>query len=235
MEFQEKYFLKNTEYWNKGYTAPNTESVMFRLCGRILKKEFNLPSNNERCLDFGCGQGANVEYLNKIGFDARGVDISSTDINVAKIRFPHISDKFSVCHPDPDRNEVYGWDRDISLVVGQQAFYYFAKPDFEILMEKIYGAMAPGAVIFASMMSTNHTYYKFSAPTDDEWLRVTKFEGRRITMNDYYNFYVEDEDDLKQRFHMFEPVHVGHYAMQLQEDETNNDHFTFIGRKPAAN
>lgn len=91
-----KYLLENKEYWEKGYEAPNVDHNAFRFFGRILKPEFNLPRDYEKMLDFGCGQGAAVNYLHMNGFDAQGVDISEKDIAIAKARFPHINSKFSV-------------------------------------------------------------------------------------------------------------------------------------------
>lgn len=116
------YLSHNLKHWSKGYDASNVESYIFRFAGRVLKPEFNLPQNNEQLLDLGCGQGANVEFFNKIGFNAHGCDISDTDINVAKIRYPHISDKFSVCNTNPADNPYYGWPNNISVAVGAQSF-----------------------------------------------------------------------------------------------------------------
>lgn len=227
----DQYLLKNKEYWEKGYNAPNVESYIFRFSGRILKPEFNLPANHERLLDFGCGQAASVNYFNSLGFDVRGCDISETDINVAKIRYPHLSNKLSVCAPDPKDNEYYGWSDGIRVVTAAQSFYYVSKADFHVMIEKIYNSMEKGGIIFATMMGTQHTYFKYSEPTDDEWLRVVNFEGRRVKMENYYIFFIKDEEDLKKKFSMFEPLHIGSYSMQLQDDETNNYHWTFVGRK----
>ena len=47
------------DYFEKGYFAPNVESITFRLQAKILKYEYNLPKTNvTKLLDFGCGQGA---------------------------------------------------------------------------------------------------------------------------------------------------------------------------------
>ena len=48
------------------------------LISSIIQKKFNLePSPKNRILDFGCGYGNLVNYLNTLGFDANGCDISS--------------------------------------------------------------------------------------------------------------------------------------------------------------
>lgn len=219
------------QYWNKGYSAPNLESHIFRLCGRILKPEFNLPDRHERLIDFGCGQGAAVNYFNTIGFDARGCDISHVDIDVAKLRYPHLRDRFLVTDQNPSENEFYGWEDNISVVVGVQSFYLMSRDYFGQVMDKLYNAMPAGGLIYATMMGERHTFYQHSDPADGDWLRRVRFSNGRLALDDYYLFFVSDEEDLKKKFPMFEPVHIGHYSMQLQDNDTNNWHWTFLGVK----
>lgn len=219
-----------SHYWSKGYNAPNVESHIFRLCGRILKPQFDLPNCHERLLDFGCGQGAAVNYFNSIGFDARGCDISDVDINVARLRYPHLAGKFAVCDQNPEKNEQYGWETDLSVVTGVQAFYYLSRDYFGQLMEKLHSSMRPNAVFYATMMGKEHTFFGRSEPADG-WLRCINFSDSRQAIENYYIFFVNDEDDLKDKFSMFDPIHIGHYSMQLQDSDTNNWHWTFLGRK----
>ncbi len=84
------YLEENHEYWSAGYHAPNPESIVFRFMDRILEQDFQLPKAHSRLLDFGCGQGAHVDFFLKQGFDARGVDISKRDIEFGRIRYPHL-------------------------------------------------------------------------------------------------------------------------------------------------
>lgn len=219
------------KYWSKGYTAPNLESHIFRLCGRILKPEFNLPARNERLVDFGCGQGAAVNYFNTIGFNARGCDISQVDIDVAKLRYPHLSDKFSVVSQNPWDNQVYGWEDNVSVVAAVQSLYYLQRDYFTHVIEKFYASMPQGGLIYATLMGEDHTFFQHSQPTQRDWLRQVNFSNGRLSLEDYFLFFVSDEDDLKNKFSMFEPVHIGHYAMQLQDNDTNNWHWTFLGIK----
>lgn len=219
------------QYWSKGYAAPNLESHIFRLYARILKPQFNLPNNYERLVDFGCGQGAAVNYFNSIGFDARGCDISDVDINVAKLRYPNLRDKFFVTDQNPSGNDVYGWSEDVNVVIAVQALYYLQRDYFKCLMEKFYNSMPSGGLIYATMMGEQHTFFQHSEPTGTDWLRNVRFKDGRSNLENYFLFFVSDEADLKSKFSMFEPVHIGHYSMQLQDSDTNNWHWTFLGRK----
>jgi len=226
------YFKANSDYWEKGYSAPMVDHHMFRFYGRILKPQFNLPHNNTSLLDFGCGQGAAVNYFSSLKFNAYGSDISHTDINAAKIRYPHIKDYFSVCEADPKNVVRYGGLEKYDVVTGFQAFYYFNKSDFNVLMQKIYNQMNTGGIFFATMMGTKSTeYFENSNPTEDEWLRKVDFSNGRIKCSDYYIFFVEDEDDLCKKFEMFKPLHLGYYCAKLNSNEGDGFHYTFCGIK----
>jgi len=62
----ENYLQKNSEYYQKGYDAENVESYVFRFYGRILKHDFKMDgTNNEKILDFGCGGGSALKFLNR--------------------------------------------------------------------------------------------------------------------------------------------------------------------------
>ena len=60
------YLTENYKYWQKGYDAPNVESFIFRFYGFYLKKRKNL-----KLLDFGCGQGAAVNFFNTVKVNSR--------------------------------------------------------------------------------------------------------------------------------------------------------------------
>ena len=47
-----------------------------------------------RILDIGCGEGDTVDYLNKMGLKAEGIDINLAKIDTAKKTFPGIDVKF---------------------------------------------------------------------------------------------------------------------------------------------
>lgn len=225
------YLAKNVDHWERGYNAPNVDHVAFRLFGRILRPQFGLGKAHERLVDFGCGQGAAVNYFHINGLDAHGVDISNKDISIAKARYPHIANKFSICDPKPQANDFYGFPEDVSVVTAFQALYYFAEADFVVLMDKLYASMNRGAVFFATMMGEqSREYFDNSVPYKDG-LRAVNFKSERREVRDYYMFFTKDEDDLKKRFSMFRPVHVGYYAAKFRQDEGDGFHYTFCGIK----
>lgn len=229
----EDYLKDNRVYWERGYEAPNVDHHTFRFLGRILRPEFGLPRNDEKLLDFGCGQGAAVNFFRANGFDAEGVDISRTDIAVAKSRYPRINSHFSLCHESPKLQENgYGSAKKYSVITAFQSLYYFSKNDFDALMNRLYEQLLPGGVFFATMMGVqSKEFFDNSTPTKDEWLRKVDFTNERLTVENYFMFFTDSEDDLVSKFSMFRPVHTGYYSAKFRNDEGDGFHFTFCGVK----
>ena len=78
------YLDKNLKYWNRKYDSENVESYVFRLKSKILNKYIK-PKKKLKILDFGCGEGANLNYfISKFKYNGYGVDISQESIKMAK-------------------------------------------------------------------------------------------------------------------------------------------------------
>ena len=226
----DEYFKGNKAYWDKGYVAQNVESFVFRPFGRIFAHDCGLTGkNHEKMLDFGCGQGAALQFYDSNGFDVYGVDISEPDIGVCKKRMPHVADHFITVDPKPKAGDMWfggGFD----LVIAIQALYYFNNEDYAIRIKTIYDMMKPGAYIYASMMGTKAWYYEKSTPYKDG-LRRVEIDTPRLKLKDYYIFFVESEKELLERFKLWKPVHVGYYDAKYRNDEGCDFHYTFIGQK----
>ncbi|EWH00300.1 class I SAM-dependent methyltransferase [Halomonas sp. BC04] len=225
------YLEKNKAYWEKGYTAVNVDHFVFRFYGRILKPQFGLGGGWERLVDFGCGQGAAVNYFRKMGFNARGVDISETDICAAKIRYPHIAQNFLLCDPSPKANDIYGFSDDVEVITAFQSLYYFSDEDFQDCMDKLYRSMRSGGVFFATMMGEGSREFFDNSTEYKGGLRVVNFRNDRLEVKDHCISFIKDEDQLKRKFKMFKPVHIGYYSEKFRSDEGGGYHFTFCGVK----
>jgi SAM-dependent methyltransferase len=227
----EGYLDTNTKYWSEGYLAPNVESSIFRFYGRVLKGRLGISGEGARLVDFGCGQGATVNFFHKHGFDTYGCDISPSDLQIARNSYPHITDRFTQCSPDPSKNQYYGAANGVNVVTANQTLYYLSPSDLGICLGKLHDAMEPGGIIFATMMGMQNTnFYDNSEPSGNGMRRVNFGEGRFAGKVHFINF-IEDLDHLKSTFHMFEPYSIGHYSMMLLDDEDTGFHWVFIGRK----
>ena len=224
------YLVGNQDYWAKGYEAENVESFVFRPYGRIFKYEFGLSGEkHEKVLDFGCGQGAALQFFKSNGFAVYGVDISEVDINRCKEKMPDVQDHFAVIPPAPSENDIF-FQGDYDLIIAVQALYYYSDADLQIRLKSLYEQMKPGAVIYATMMGPKHRMYQYAKEYKDG-LSLIEFNTPRLQISDYYINFTYSEEELIKKFDLFEKVHVGFYHTKYREDEGANFHYTFVGRK----
>ena len=235
------YINQNVSYWKQAvYDAPNPETFVFRSWSRVLKHDFNLTGeNHETLLDFGCGPGGNTKYFHEKSFVVHGVDLSSIDIQRCKDRMPDAADRFKVISPEANRNDRWFGDIKFQLVTAFQSLYYYDDDDLEARLMSIYDMMAPGGVIFATMVASSCWWYNMSEPFKNG-LRFVKFrrktdEGRSgLTINDHYINFVENSESLRNKFHMFKPCHSeGYYDGVYRDDQGSEKHLVFIGQKEA--
>ena len=74
---------------------PNEEVVRF--ISKFVRKRISFDSfvdvsqgTNPRILDFGCGTGRHLLFLNEMGLEAYGIDISPTSVSLAKRAFAQV-------------------------------------------------------------------------------------------------------------------------------------------------
>lgn len=223
------YLDANLDYWKKGYDAPNIESFVFRVYGRILRDLMPKASGRPAMLDFGCGAGATCAYFRTQGFDVYGVDISEVDIARCKARVPDSTDNFLVIPPKPLPGQNY-FGRKFELITSIQSLYYLNDADMRVCLESIHDQLQPGGLFYVTMMGERNWYFANSTPAEGG-LRRVEFDSPRLKVKDYFVNFTRDEADLRSRFPMFEPLHVGYYDACYREDEGSDFHYTFVGRK----
>lgn len=224
------YLQGNLNYWHKGYETEHVESFVFRPYAHIFVADLGIDgSRHEKLLDFGCGCGTALKFFKDKGFDVYGVDISETNIQCCKRRMPDIADHFSLVESNPDQRRVH-FDGSFDVVLGIQSLYYLSATDLQACLAALYKQMNQGGIIYATMMGTKCWYYDHSVEYQDG-LRRVDVSVARFTVKDYYVNFTENEEDLRRKFALFEPLHIGFYAAQYRADEGPGFHYTFVGRK----
>lgn len=227
------YLQKNQDYWNGLYSAPNVESFIFRMYGRILRHDYGIDgSNSESVFDFGCGQGGNLNFFRKLGFRTYGADIAPNDLDIARKVIPDQSDNFLLVDKQPDENKIFfpeilkegGFD----IVISIQTLDFLSYTDFKKAIRSIYNNMKPGAKIYASMNSWN-LYYKNHSTYIGDGIWNVKFDNGRVNYDLGLNF-VKDKDEMRERFSLFKCKYIDHYSHSFRE-EGNEERFTFFGTK----
>jgi len=224
-----EYLSINAAYWQAGLDAPNVESFVFRLFGRT-RQDLGLTGNGEALVDFGCGQGAAVNYFTMQGLNAWGCDISERDIAIAKIRYPHIARKFVHCDTSPAKNSYYAIENNVACVTAFQALYYLSDHDFAECVDKLRSSLRRDGAIIASMIGEQaKDYFDRSEPALDGLRRVTSESPGRSEV--YINF-TRDEAHLVGKFKGFRALHTGYYCGKFRSDDPGDTfHWTFVGIK----
>jgi SAM-dependent methyltransferase len=223
-----EYLERNAAYWSNAYDAPNVESFIFRFYGRILKFDYGIDgSKHERILDFGCGQGAALNFFDRLGFNCFGVDIAGNDIAAARQRMPHIADHFTTVDPKPDeKTKFLGGDFDV--VISIQTLDFLSDSDFAQAIKCLWNNMKPGAKIYASMNGWT-MYYRNHGTDAGDGLWHVKFKTSRVDYDLFLNF-VKSKEDMKNRFSLFKPVYLDYYDSSFRE-EGSELRYTFFGIK----
>lgn len=223
-----EYLDTNADYWEGQYDAPNVESFIFRVYGRILKHDYGIDgSNHERVLDFGCGQGGALRFFDRHGFKCFGVDIAKNDIAVAQRTLPHIADHFEVIDAEPDENQLFFGGK-MDIVISIQTLDFLSNSDFEKAIRCLYNNMKHGAKIYASMNGWQ-MYYRNHAQYAGDGLWHVQFDNGRVNYDLYLNF-VKDKDEMREKFKLFKPVYLDHYDSSFRH-EGSEFRYTFFGIK----
>ena len=230
------YKSQNEDYWSGRYEAPNVENFIFRMYGRILKFDYGIDgSKGESVFDFGMGQGGNLHFFHKLGFNVFGVDIAKNDIAYAKKIMPEKADQFRVISSQPDSELQFFPDllkipeNGFDVVISIQTLDFLSNSDFKKAIKCIYNHMKPGAKIYASMNGTKLYYKNHSTPVGDGLYKIN-FDNGRVKYDDIYLNFVENKDDMRKRFELFEPVYLDHYDSSFRE-EGSEFRYTFFGIK----
>jgi cyclopropane fatty-acyl-phospholipid synthase-like methyltransferase len=218
------YLDETVSYWSRGYDAENVDAPAFRFYGRILKP---FGPREGKLLDFGCGAGAALRFFLAKGYDAYGVDISDVDLATARTRDPEHTDRYLRIDSTPSADDVF-FGGDFDIVMSVQVLYLMGAEDMQTRLESLHAQLKPDGIFYATMMGTQSWWHGVSEPFEHGTRRVVLPEshgGGAMAV-----LFTESEEQLLERFSMFEPLHVGFYSERFRADEGPGFHYTFVGR-----
>lgn len=138
--------------WGK---YPNEELVRF-----IGSNFFNLPieeRSNIKILEVGCGQGANLWFLAKEGFDVHGVDISISAIKKAGKYLKEAYNVKAKLGAEDVRNLLYKNDS-FDVVVDCNMIQHISYTDHKVAYKEIYRILKPGGVFWCFHIGKGRGY-----------------------------------------------------------------------------
>jgi SAM-dependent methyltransferase len=108
-----------------------------------------------RVLDAGCGNGRNVAYLLRAGYDVYGVDANPDAIASVRAMASALSPERSVDRFVAQTIETMSFDAFAGFVISS-AVLHFARDDehFAAMLEASWRAVAPGGVFFCRLASS---------------------------------------------------------------------------------
>ena len=139
--------IKNKlSFWDDMYKSGhhqktwNLESASTELISLLMALQ--LPSGS-RCLDVGCGAGADIKYLAEEGFSVTGIDFSSVAINLAKARLR----KFKVDLLVGDILTTK-FKKPFDLITDRGCFHHIARGKRILYAETINNSLKSGGYLF---------------------------------------------------------------------------------------
>ena len=232
------YLDQNYNYWNREYHSPNVESFIFRLKSYLLDKYVN-KKKKLTVLDFGCGEGANIRYFEKVhGYTAHGVDISEISIKNAKKYYPK-KNKFKIIKNTYETGENL-FNKKFDLIISVQTLYFLGEEELNIRLKAFNKILKKNGMVFFTMISTQNSYFKkFSnKKTDKNGMTLVNLSRDKTYLNrqilddhaHYINF-TKSEKHLVKRFNIFKKLAIGSYDLKLESLNRSEHHYTFLGMK----
>jgi len=183
------------EEWDKSYQKkqnyvfyPNEEIIRF--ISRYIKKriginKYEIKRNMEKCLDLGCGIGRHIIYLDELGFNVFGIDISCEAINFARKWFDYIGkeylkDKLYIgTSSKMPFNDNY-FDFIISHGVLDSMAFDVAKKS----ISEVYRVLKKGGLFYFDVISGND----YNHPREYEEEEIVESEHEKGTIQSYFNW-----------------------------------------------
>ena len=216
----ETYEKKYREGWYPIYP----EGDVIRIYEHFLKNKF---SNNHQVsiLDFGCGNGTTPLYFKSKGYDVYGIDVIPDAIEECKRRLPDEKNNFKLIEHGQNVENLF--EQKFDIIFSRQVLYYLSDTDMENTLKQFSNMLKPNGFVYFTMMGTQNYYYKFAKPEKHDGLQEVTLTGR-LNETSYINF-INTEEELKEKFHIFEPVFIGSYDITLPEG--SSFHYFFTGKK----
>lgn len=145
--------IHSTRAWGK---YPNEELVRF-----IGKNYFDLPVGERgktKILEIGCGQGANLWFLAKEGFDVYGIDISLSAIKKGEKYLAEAYNNIKVKTKVGDVRNLPYKNNFFNLVIDCTAVQHIPFTDHKIAYKEIYRVLKPSGMFWCFHIAKGKGY-----------------------------------------------------------------------------
>ncbi len=179
-------------------------------------------------LDFGCWTGTHSVYFASKGFVPFGVDIVEDAVRQARERLPEFAGQFHVIDDATNLEDLF--DIKFDLIFCNQVLYFPRDPVFERRLREFRNLLAPGGMLFATMISRHCFYSRHTTGEVDQGLEIVKFDSpERLKGKVTAVRFTKDESELRERFKVFSCRQVGRYECDL-DLSSSTEHFIYVGK-----
>jgi alkylated DNA repair protein alkB homolog 8 len=156
--------------------------------------------NNDKILDFGCGNGRLLELLSSKKIEYFGVDISQKLIDLAKKKYQSEKANFQKISSLPTLSFP---DNFFNLIFSISVFHHFPKSYAKTMANEIYRLTAPGGIVIISVWNLwQKRYLKYLLRPEFAWkkiFRVGKFKD--LGWRDILIPFKNNQGEVFYRFH----------------------------------
>ena len=151
-EFDASQFWEN-EYKNKRalnrYPFDEIVTFLFRYYPR------EIPREDVKILEVGCGAGNNLWFAAREGFDVTGTDVSKSALEYAKKRF--VEDNLNGRFLESRLPDIPCKDEDFQIVFDRGTLTCLGYNDLISTMEEVYRVLKPKGLFYMNVYSDHHT------------------------------------------------------------------------------
>ena len=159
-----------------------------------------------RVLDIGCGAGRHALYLQNMGFDVLGIDISPLAVEVCKKRGLERAEVMAIEEVNSQAGSF-----DTVLMLGNNFGLFGSREKARVLLERFHQVTSPDAVIIASSndvyKTTNSLHLKYQE-SNRERGRMSGQINFRVRFRQYstprYDYLMVSKDEMEKAVQKYE-------------------------------
>jgi len=217
-----KVINKNAQVWNKLYRDGLFMSYPSEIMVKCIYYYF-LDIKNKKILDMGCGSGANLIHLIKMGAKGYGCDISSESVKLVRKRLKqqNLSGEIKISN-----DKLPFEDSFFDIIVCWTTLYYGNLKIIQNLIKEIKRILKPNGKILITTLRKNDQIIKYSKKIEPKTYKV---KSTFPTQKGAVIYAVNGESDILKLFKAFKIFEIGYYESKLKDFISS--HWTIFGEK----
>lgn len=193
----------NSEIWeNIGKQEMNLDVNLVRCQKRIFSDK-----KGKRLLYIGFGEGQNLIYFARQGFDCFGTELSLG--RVRRVRSLFKKEGLKCTLRQVASMQLPFQDNFFDVVVAWQSLYYNNKEGFESILREIYRVVKPGGDFLSSLLSPEHGLCGIQVSENIYRPSNTKQQTEGVL------FVLKNKQEIKKFYKQFHDIRFGFYSFNL--------------------